>query len=147
VSARIRALVTTLGLDQHEAGALAVARMLRDAGMEVVYGGRFQIPETIAATALDEDVDVVGVSCHSWEFLHYAEELAERLAEAVPPVQVAVGGSVITLADRDEVLAKGIAEAVLPDASESEIVAVFERLGRAHRTAAEPGLGSGRGRR
>jgi methylmalonyl-CoA mutase C-terminal domain/subunit len=132
VSAQIRALVTTLGLDQHEAGALAVARMLRDAGIEVVYGGRFQVPETIAAVALDEDVDVVGVSCHSWEFLHYAEELAERLAEAEPPIPVAVGGSVVTVADRDEVLAKGIDEAVLPDASEAEIVAVFERLGRAH---------------
>lgn len=128
----LRVLVTTLGLDQHEAGALAVSRMLRDAGMEVVYGGRFQLPETIAAVTLQEDVDVVGVSCHSWEFLHYAQELAERLHDADPPVPVAVGGSVITVADRDEVLAKGIDEAVLPDASEAEIIAVFERLGRAH---------------
>jgi methylmalonyl-CoA mutase C-terminal domain/subunit len=105
---RIRALVTTLGLDQHEAGALAVVRLLRDAGIEVIYTGRFQLPETVTASAIQEDVDVVGVSCHSWEFLHYAQELAEQLRDADPPIPVAVGGSVITVADRDEVLAKGI---------------------------------------
>ncbi len=133
---RIRALVTTLGLDQHEAGALAVVRLLRDAGIEVVYTGRFQLPETVASAAIQEDVHVVGVSCHSWEFLHYAEELVERLKDADPPIPVAVGGSVITVADRDEVLAKGIDAAVLPDASPAEIVDTFVRLARARRPAA-----------
>ena len=91
MSAPVRALVTVLGLDQHEAGSLAVARLLRDAGVEVVYAGRFQLPETIATIAIDEDVDVVGVSAHSWEFLHYAGELAERLGAAEPPIPVLVG--------------------------------------------------------
>jgi len=130
---RIRALVTTLGLDQHEAGALAVVRLLRDAGIEVVYTGRFQLPETVAAAAIHEDVHVVGVSCHSWEFLHYAEELVERLHDADPPIPVAVGGSVITVADRDEVLAKGVDAAVLPDAAPEEIVDTFVQLARARR--------------
>lgn len=62
MSARLRVLVTVLGLDQHEAGPLAVTRLLRDAGSEVIYAGRFQIPETIATAAVQEDVDVVGVS-------------------------------------------------------------------------------------
>lgn len=135
---RIRALITTLGLDQHEAGALAVARLLRDAGIEVIYGGRFQIPETIAVTAMQEDVDVVGVSCHSWEFLHFAEDLAGLLGESKPPIPIVVGGSVITTADRNEVLAKGIDEAVLPTVTEAEIVDVFVRLAARHQAAQAP---------
>lgn len=130
---RERVLITVLGLDQHEAGSLTVARILRDAGMEVIYAGRFNVPETIAKMAVQEDVDVIGVSCHSWEFLYYAEELAERMRSADPPVPVVVGGSVVTPADRDEVLAKGIDEAVLPGASEQDIVAVFRRLAAAGR--------------
>ena len=103
-----RALVTVLGLDQHEAGALAVARLLRDAGVEVIYTGRFNTPQTIAAIAADEDVDVVGVSCHSWEFLHYAAELSSLLHGESPPIPVVIGGSIVTATDRDEVVAGGV---------------------------------------
>lgn len=124
----IRALVTVIGLDQHEAGSLAVARLLRDAGMEVVYGGRFQTPQSIAATAEQEDVDVVGISAHSWEFLHYAEELVALLHDGEPPIPVIVGGSVITEADRREVLEKGLDEALAPSASTEEVVEAFRRL-------------------
>jgi methylmalonyl-CoA mutase C-terminal domain/subunit len=133
VSAPVRALVTVLGLDQHEAGSLAIARLLRDAGVEVIYAGRFQLPETISSIAVDEDVDVVGVSAHSWEFLHYAGELADRLGAAEPPIPVVVGGSVVTPADRDEILAQGIDEAVLPSADEDEILGAFRRLAERHR--------------
>jgi methylmalonyl-CoA mutase C-terminal domain/subunit len=128
---RIRAVVTVLGLDQHEAGALAVAALLRDAGFEVIYAGRFNLPETVAAIAADEDADVVGVSCHSWEFLYYAAELAELLHGMSPPVPVVVGGSVVTAADRDEVLAKGVDAAVLASSGREEIVATFRRLAQA----------------
>ncbi|HET6551473.1 MAG TPA: cobalamin-dependent protein [Solirubrobacter sp.] len=128
---RLRAVVTVLGLDQHEAGALAVAALLRDAGFEVIYAGRFNLPATVAAIAADEDADVVGVSCHSWEFLYYAQELADLLHALEPPVPVVVGGSVVTAADRDEVLAKGIDAAVLADAPREEIVAEFRRLAQA----------------
>jgi methylmalonyl-CoA mutase C-terminal domain/subunit len=131
----LRVLVTVLGLDQHEAGSLAVARLLRDAGNEVVYAGRFQTPETIAEIAMQEDVDVVGVSAHSWEFLHYAGELAVRLGAAEPAIPVMVGGSVVTPADRREIMEQGIAEAVLPTATEEEIVAAFRELGSRRRAA------------
>jgi methylmalonyl-CoA mutase, C-terminal domain len=131
----LRALVTVIGLDQHEAGSLAVARLLRDAGAEVIYAGRFQLPETIAAMAIQEDVDVVGVSAHSWEFLQYAPELVQRLREADPPIPIAVGGSVITVADCRRLLDEGIDEAVLPTATEAEIVATFQRLAERHRAA------------
>ncbi len=128
IAPRLRALVTVMGLDQHEAGALAVARLLRDAGAEVVYAGRFQVPASIARTAIEEDVDVVGVSAHSWEFLHYAPELVALLAEAEPPIPVLVGGSVVTAADRAQVLAAGVDAALLPTASTDEVVAAFQAL-------------------
>lgn len=131
-----RALITVLGLDQHEAGALAVTRLLRDAGIEVVYTGRFNDPETIARVAADEDVDVVGISCHSWEFLHYAKDLATLLHAEEPPIPVVVGGSLITAADRDEVLGKGIDAAVLPTAPLSEVVETVQALAARRRAAA-----------
>ena len=117
-----------LGLDQHEAGSLAVARILRDAGIEVVYPGRFQTPATIYEIALQEDVDVAGVSAHSWEVVHYAAELATLLHDLDPPVPVLVGGSVITDADREEILAAGIDAVLGPEVGEGEIVAAFRRL-------------------
>jgi methylmalonyl-CoA mutase cobalamin-binding domain/chain len=129
----LRALVTVIGLDQHEAGSLAVARLLRDAGAEVIYAGRFQLPETIAAMAIEEDVDVVGVSAHSWEFLQYAPELVALLHAADPPIPIAVGGSVITAADCQQLVDQGIDEAVLPTANSAEIVAAFHRLAERHR--------------
>jgi methylmalonyl-CoA mutase C-terminal domain/subunit len=138
-----RALITVLGLDQHEAGALAVTRLLRDAGIEVIYAGRFNTPATIARAAADEDVDVVGVSCHSWEFLHYARELAELLHAETPPIPVVLGGSLITEADRAEVLASGIDAAVLPSAPPADVIDTIEALaaerrGRTLRTRALP---------
>lgn len=135
---KIRALVTVIGLDQHEAGALTVSRMLRDAGMEVIYMGRFTLPQTIGKVAADEDVDVVGISAHSWEFLHYAPELMEILGALEPPVPVVVGGSIVTEADREQALAAGITEVVRSGTTEAEIVAVFSRL-------ADPGFRNGLG--
>ena len=135
MSEQIRVLVTVLGLDQHEAGALAVAHLLRDAGVEVVYTGRFNTPQTIASIAADEDVDVVGVSCHSWEFLHYAAELSALLHAERPPIPVVVGGSLVTPADRDEVLAKGVDAAVLPTAPPSEVTETVLALAARRRAA------------
>jgi methylmalonyl-CoA mutase C-terminal domain/subunit len=129
VSAKqIRALISVLGLDQHEAGALAVTRILRDAGFEVIYSGRFALPATIAESAVQEDVDVVGISAHSWEFLHYAEELVELLGREDPPIPVVVGGSIITETDREQALAAGITEVVRRGATEASIVETFRRL-------------------
>lgn len=124
---KLRVLISVLGLDQHEAGALAISRMLRDAGIEVIYTGRFSLPATIAEIASQEDVDVVGISAHSWEFLYYAEELVELMSVADPPIPVVVGGSVITDSDRQQVLHAGM-HVVRQDATEADIVAEFRRL-------------------
>ncbi|MDA8250297.1 MAG: cobalamin-dependent protein [Rhodospirillales bacterium] len=104
-----RVLLAMLGTDQHELGAVAIAGLLRDAGFEVVYVGRFQTPSTILRSAVDEDVDVIGISCHSWEFLDYLPELMPLLAERQVDAPVVLGGSIITGEDAKAMTALGVA--------------------------------------
>jgi methylmalonyl-CoA mutase C-terminal domain/subunit len=104
-----RVLIAMLGTDQHELGAVAIAGLLRDAGFEVVYVGRFQTPKTILGTAIDEDVDVIGISCHSWEFLDYLPELMALLDERQIDTPVVLGGSIITADDAKAMTALGVA--------------------------------------
>ncbi|MCB1746837.1 MAG: cobalamin-dependent protein [Gammaproteobacteria bacterium] len=131
----IRILVAILGLDQHEAGAFAVARLLRDAGMEVVYLGRFATPQRIVDAALEEGVDVIGLSCHSWEYLYYLDELFELLRERALDVPVVVGGSVLSQDDKQAIKAKGVAATFGPGTAAAdmvaEIAALVERRGAA----------------
>ena len=126
----IRVLIAILGLDQHEVGATAVAGMLRDAGMEVVYLGRFNLPGDIAKAALEEGVDVIGLSCHSWEYLHLLDPLFDRLREEKSEIPVVVGGSVVTPADARSVEARGVAAAFGPTAERSQILETITRLAR-----------------
>ena len=94
----------------------------------MIYTGRFALPHTIAEVATQEDVDVVGISAHSWEFLYYADELVSALLNMDPPVPIVVGGSIITEADRRQALDAGITEVVSSGVSEAEIVETFRRL-------------------
>jgi methylmalonyl-CoA mutase C-terminal domain/subunit len=126
----IRVLIAILGLDQHEVGAMAVARTLRDAGMEVIYLGRFNLPADVAKAAAEEGADVVGLSCHSWEYLHYLDPLLAALRERGLDLPVVVGGSVVTAGDASEIRARGVAAAFGPTAGDREIVATIERLAR-----------------
>ncbi|MCP5060712.1 MAG: cobalamin B12-binding domain-containing protein [bacterium] len=126
----IRVLLGILGLDQHEVGAMAVARLLRDAGMEVVYLGRFNMPEDIARAAAEEGVDVVGLSCHSWEYLHFLDPLQAALREQDVEAPIVVGGSVVTADDARAIQTKGVAAAFGPTTPSTEIVATIERLAR-----------------
>jgi methylmalonyl-CoA mutase C-terminal domain/subunit len=126
-----RVLIAILGLDQHETGALAVSSILRDAGMEVIYLGRFASPASIAATAHDEAVDVVGISSHSWEYIYLVDELL-RLLDDIPLV---VGGSVITPTDGRSLLDKGVAAVFGPSASTEAIVPAIQRLAEHHQDA------------
>lgn len=126
-----RVLIAILGLDQHETGALAVSSILRDAGMEVIYLGRFASPATIAAAALDEAVDVVGVSCHSWEYLYFVDELL-GLLRGIPLV---IGGSVITPADGRSMLEKGVAAVFGPSTPADVMVPGIRSLAERRRQA------------
>lgn len=105
----IRVLVGVLGMDQHEVGAVGIAKMLRDQGMEVIYTGCFNTPETIVQTAIEEDADVIGISSHSWEYLYYTPELLELLDQNDLEIPLVIGGSVITEEDAGAMLDKGVA--------------------------------------
>jgi methylmalonyl-CoA mutase C-terminal domain/subunit len=127
----IRILLAILGLDQHEAGAFAVAALLRDAGMEVIYLGRFGTPEIVVDSALEEGVDVIGLSCHSWEYRYYLDELFERLNGRDLDIPVVVGGSVLSQDDKNEIQAKGVAATFGPGADADEIVERIRSLAEA----------------
>lgn len=125
---KIRVIIGMLGLDQHEVGAVAVARLLRDEGIEVIYAGRFNTPAMLVRTGIEEDVDLIGLSCHSWEYLHYLPELLRMLKEKAIAIPVILGGSVITPGDRKKVQAMGAAAAFGPSATNEEIVESVRRI-------------------
>lgn len=129
---RIRVLVAKPGLDGHNRGALIVARALRDAGMEVVYTGLRQSPEQIVAAALQEDVDLIGLSVLSGAHLTIAKRVMELLVAAdMGAVQVFVGG-IIPAEDVPVLKQLGVAQVLLPGTSTQDIVqAVREALGGA----------------
>ena len=120
--------IGTLGMDQHEVGAIAVARLLRDAGMEVLYMGRFNLPPTIVKVCMEEDVDVVGLSCHSWEYLYYLPDLLELMKEKGVDIPVVVGGSVITPGDSKRLAEMGIAAVFGPGAPDEQIIETIRRI-------------------
>jgi methylmalonyl-CoA mutase cobalamin-binding domain/chain len=125
-----RIVIGTLGLDQHEVGAMAVSQLLVRHGYEVIYLGRFSTPQRLAAVAGQEDADLVGVSVHSWEFTAYAGELLARCHGL--GIGVIFGGSVLTERDRSDLLAQG-ADAVFgpyepEDRMLQQIDAVVERV-------------------
>lgn len=125
---RIKVLIGILGLDQHEAGAYAASTLLRDAGMEVVYLGCFQLPRTIVKAAMEEDADVIGLSTHSWEYLDYMDELLELLRQENAHIPVILGGSIITPADGDLMLRKGVAAVLDSRSTPQAIVETVQRV-------------------
>ena len=91
---KIRVIVSKVGLDGHDRGAKVVAALLREAGMEVVYLGMYQMPEGIVQAAIDEDVDVIGVSYLSGEHLVYTPKIVEEMKKnRLKDVLFLVGGS------------------------------------------------------
>ncbi|NQV20827.1 MAG: cobalamin B12-binding domain-containing protein [Rhodospirillales bacterium] len=125
---RPKVSICVLGLDQHEVGALAAARMLRDAGMEVIYGGRFNLPDKIIVDALQDDVDLIGISCHSWEYREYIDDLLDGLKAQGMDVPVVLAGSILTAEDRDELMAKGVAEVFGASATPEHMVGTIDQL-------------------
>lgn len=125
---KIRVIIGMLGLDQHEVGAIAVSRLLRDQGMEVIYSGRFNTPAGLVKTAIEEDADLIGLSCHSWEYLHYLPDLLGLIEEKGLDIPVIIGGSVITPGDADKVKDLGVTEAFGPSARNEDIVAAVKRI-------------------
>ena len=119
---KIRVLVAKPGLDGHDRGAKVVARALRDAGMEVIYTGLRQTPEMIAEAALQEDVDIVGLSVLSGAHMALAPRILELLkANGQAHVKVVIGG---IIPDEDLVRLKemGVSGVYGPGASTDDII-------------------------
>jgi methylmalonyl-CoA mutase C-terminal domain/subunit len=118
----IRVLIAKPGLDGHDRGAKVIARALRDAGMEVIYTGLRQTPEQIVAAAVQEDVDVVGMSllsgAHNYLFPRVAELLKEQGVDDV----LIVGGGVIPDDDIQGLKDSGITEIFTPGAQTSKMI-------------------------
>ena len=119
---KIRVLVAKPGLDGHDRGAKIIARALRDAGMEVIYTGLRQTPEMIAAAALQEDVDAVGVSILSGAHNTLCPRIVQLLREkGMDNVLVLVGG-IVPQEDLPKLKEQGVAEIFLPGTSTEDIV-------------------------
>ena len=119
---KIRVLIAKPGLDGHDRGAKVVARALRDAGMEVIYTGLRQTPEQIVETAIQEDVDVIGLSILSGAHTHLFPKVMELLKENNIEDIVVMGGGVIPEEDIPELKKIGIAEIFTPGTNTRDII-------------------------
>jgi len=118
----IRVLIAKPGLDGHDRGAKVIARALRDAGMEVIYTGLRQTPEQIVATAVQEDVDVVGMSILSGADIHLFPRVAEVLKEQGVDDVLIIGGGVIPDDDIQGLKEAGIKEIFTPGTETSKMI-------------------------
>jgi methylmalonyl-CoA mutase C-terminal domain/subunit len=123
----LRVLVAKVGLDGHDRGVNVITRLLRDAGMEVIYTGLFQSPESVARSAVDEDVDVVGLSILSGAHMTLVPLVVRALREQGSDVPVVVGG-IIPDSDVAGLHDAGVAATFGPGTSLEEIVSTLERL-------------------
>ena len=118
----IRIVIAKLGLDGHDRGAKVIARALRDAGMEVIYTGLRQTPESIAEIAIQEDADAIGLSslsgAHNHLFPRVTELLRERQAEDI----MVFGGGVIPEKDIPALKDAGIAAIFTPGTTTTEVI-------------------------
>jgi methylmalonyl-CoA mutase C-terminal domain/subunit len=131
----VRVLVAKVGLDGHDRGARIVARCLRDAGMDVVYTGLHRTPEEVVATAVQEDVDVIGVSLLSGAHMTLVPRIATLLREHEADDIALVVGGVIPDEDVAPLRQAGAADVVLQDAPPEEVV----RRVRAAARGGQPG--------
>ncbi len=120
----LRVILAKLGLDGHDRGLKVVARMLRDAGVEVIYLGLRQTAATIINAAEQEDADAIGLSMHNAGHLTLAPRMVNAVKEAGLDIPVIVGG-IIPDEDITELLDKGVAAVLGPGASTDEVIAAI----------------------
>ena len=118
----IRVLVAKPGLDGHARGAKVVAAALRDAGMEVIYTGLHQTPEMIATAAVQEDVDVIGLSILSGAHMTLFPRVRELLAEQGRDDILITGGGIIPKEDMEELQSQGIGRLFGPGTPTTELI-------------------------
>lgn len=128
----IRVLVAKPGLDGHDRGAKVVAAALRDAGMEVIYTGLHQTPEMIATAAVQEDVDVVGLSILSGAHMTLFPRVRSLLDEMGRPDILLTGGGIIPQEDVDALQARGIGRLFGPGTATNELITYIREWAAAH---------------
>ncbi len=130
VERKIRVLIGKPGLDGHDRGAKVISRGLRDAGMEVIYTGIRQTPEQIATTAIQEGVDIIGLSCLSGAHNHLFPRVVDALKErGVGDIPV-FGGGIIPVDDIPGLKKAGIREIFQPGATIPDIIQFIEKIVR-----------------
>ncbi len=131
VRRRQRLLIGKVGLDGHDRGAKIIARALRDAGHEVIYTGLHQTPEQVVETAIQEDVDAVGLSMLSGAHLHLFGRIIELLRERGAGDVTVFGGGIIPEEDLRELKKMGVRKVFRPGTTTEEILRFLDEEGQA----------------
>ncbi len=131
VQRRQRLLIGKVGLDGHDRGAKIIARALRDAGHEVIYTGLHQTPEQVVETAIQEDVDAVGLSMLSGAHLHLFGRIIELLRERGAGDVTVFGGGIIPEEDLRELKKMGVRKVFRPGTTTEEILRFLDEEGQA----------------
>jgi len=129
----IRVLVAKVGLDGHDRGARIIATSLRDAGMEVIYTGLRQTPEMVANTALQEDVDAIGISILSGAHMTVFPKIINLIKEKGMDEVLITGGGIIPQEDRDALKKLGAGELFPPGTNTGDIVQYITEWVHQHR--------------
>ena len=128
MSSPIRVLLAKVGLDGHDRGVKVVARTLRDAGMDVIYTGLHRTPEEVVHSAVQEDVDVLGVSLLSGAHMTICPKIMKLLSEQDAADTIVVVGGVVPDEDVAKLKQMGVKELLLQDTPPKQIVETLERL-------------------
>jgi len=131
VQRRQRLLIGKVGLDGHDRGAKIIARALRDAGHEVIYTGLHQTPEQVVETAIQEDVDAVGLSMLSGAHLHLFGRIIELLRERGAGDVTVFGGGIIPEEDLKQLQKMGVRKVFHPGTTTEEILRFLDEEGQA----------------
>ena len=131
VQRRQRLLIGKVGLDGHDRGAKIIARALRDAGHEVIYTGLHQTPEQVVETAIQEDVDAVGLSMLSGAHLHLFGRIIELLRERGAGDVTVFGGGIIPEEDLKQLQKMGVRKVFRPGTTTEEILRFLDEEGQA----------------
>lgn len=127
-AAVIRVMLAKIGLDGHDRGIKVVARALRDAGMDVVYTGLHRTPEEVVDAAIQEDVDILGISLLSGAHMHIFPKVMELLKAKEADDMIVAGGGVIPDNDVKELYQMGVDKILLQDTPPQEIIDSFRQL-------------------
>lgn len=118
----VKVLLAVCGYDGHDKAQRILARLCRDAGMEVVYIGLRQTPQSVVAAAVEEDVDVIGISSHTGSHMRVFASVLEELAQQNARDIQLCGGGVMSRADKARLEAMGVGRIFLPGTPDAEIL-------------------------